>query len=382
MPKRELPRPLTPQAPRGGTARRAGERAALGLLLAMAVAALGSLACASQRPAAEPVATSPGDRGAPPPGPAAEVPAAPAATPSPPLSVRYAYTAISGSMSLLWVANDLGLFAKHGIQPELQYVPSIQTIQAVLAGEADFGLMSGRTPIEARLAGGDPTIVAVFSNKVLQSLFAAPAVPSVADLRGKRVGITRFGTVVDNSARTLLRTGGLTPPDDVALIQLTGLPEILAGLQAGVVDAGVLSPPTTLAARKAGYRELARMQDLPFDYPFIALVARQSYVEANAEAVRRTLRAMAEAARTFKEQRESVLPVLAAYLRTDDPEVLAETYQVNAEVIDLSLQPSAAGLQALFDEVAADKPETRQLSAADVFDARWTDGLAREGAAR
>ena len=133
----------------GSTPTRISGTAALGALGVLLLLLVELSACAAPRPAGEPVTVA-GVRAAAVP---ATVQAVNTVTPAAaPLRVRYAYTALSGSMATMWVANDLGLFAKYGIQPELQYVPSIQTIQAVLAGETDFGLMSGRTPIEARLA--------------------------------------------------------------------------------------------------------------------------------------------------------------------------------------------------------------------------------------
>lgn len=304
---------------------------------------------------------------------------APAAAPTPaPLRARYAYTALAGSMAPLWIAYDQGLFTKYGIEPELAYVPSIQTIQSVLAGDTDFGLMSGRTSVEARLAGGDAVMVGQYSNKVLHALYGLPSIGSVADLRDKRVAITRFGTIVDNSARTLLRGGGLTPPDDVALIQLGGFPEILAGLQVGAVEGALLSPPTTLTARKAGYRELARMQDLPNQYPFAVLVSRRAHVDANPEVTMRTARAMAEATWRMRNDREGSLAALASYLRTDDTEVLEETYRLSSAVLDLTFAATPEGIESVFAEIAVENPAVRQLTLADVFDTRWSDTLASE----
>jgi NitT/TauT family transport system substrate-binding protein len=348
-------------------------------LLLMLGVLLGQLACAptSTAPAA-PAAPAPAERsGTAPSAPAAPPAASPAAVT--PIRARYAYTAIAGSMAPMWVANDLGLYAKHGIEPELFYAPSTQTIQAVLAGETDFGFMSVRTLVEAVLAGADATGVAVFTSKVVQSLFTAPSIGSVAELRDKRVGITRFGSIVHNSARMLLRTGGLSPPEDVVLIQLGGFPEILAALQAGAIDGAILSPPSTLAGRRAGYRELARMQDLPFEYAQTVVVSRRSYVEANPEATRRTARAMAEASVVFKRDQEASLRVLAAYLRTDDAEVLADTYHINAEILDPSLKPPPAALDAVLAEVGEENPAALQLPHSAVIDGRWADELAREG---
>jgi ABC-type nitrate/sulfonate/bicarbonate transport system substrate-binding protein len=335
---------------------------------------LGILACSA--PASVPSRATPG--GAPAAAAAQPATTATVPTPAPALRVRYAYTAIAGSMASMWIANDLGVFAKHGVEPELFYAPSTQTIQAVLSGETDFGLMSVRTLVEAHLAGADAIGVAVLTNKIVQSMFGGTHIHSLAELRDRRIGITRYGSIVHNSAKMLLRSAGLNGTDDVVMIQLGGFPEILAGLQGGATDAGLLSPPFTLAARKAGYRELGRLQDLPFEYANVVLVTRKGYVEANAEATRRTVRAFAEATSIFKRDAEATRRVMASYLRTDDQEVIAETYALNAEVMEPSLKPSAEGLEAVFAEVGEENPAALRLAPTAVIDARWSDELARD----
>ena len=153
----------------------------------------------------------------------------------------------------------------------------------------------------------------------------------------------------------------------------------MAGLQGGATEGALLSPPFTLAARKAGYRELARMQDLPFEYANVVLVSRRTYVEANAEATRRTVRALAEGSAIFQRDRETSLKVLAAYLRTDDPDVLAETYQLNAEVLEPSLRTTPAAVESVIAEVGEENPAAQRLRPGDVIDGRWADELARDG---
>ena len=343
---------------------------------------LGPLACAAPSPPATggPAAARAADGAAPASAPQAAAEPTAAAAAAPPIRVRYAYTAIAGSMAPMWVAYDLGLYAKYGVEPELTYAPSTQTIQAVLSGDTDFGLMSVRTLVEAHVAGADATGVAVLTNKVVQSLFGAPQITSIADLRDKRVGITRFGSIVANSARMLLRTGGLTPGRTTSCCSSSGAsPRSSAGLQGGATEGGLLSPPFTLAARKLGYRELARMQDLPFEYANVVLVSRRSYVEANAEATRRTMRAMAEASAIFQRDRDTSLKVLAAYLRTDDADVLAETYQLNAEgpralPADHARGRGVGNRRGRRRELAA-----QRLRPGDVIDGRWADELLRDG---
>jgi hypothetical protein len=115
---------------------------------------------------------------------------------------------------VLWVARDRGIFPRHGLDVSLIYVAGVRSMQALLAQEVEVGSVSGTTAIQANLSGADSVIVGGISNSVLMSLVATPDITAVEALRGKRVGVTRFGSLSDFMARSYLMRAGVTPDRD------------------------------------------------------------------------------------------------------------------------------------------------------------------------
>src|SRR3990167_4242640 len=192
--------------------------------------------------------------------------------------VRAGYSAISGSMLPLWMAQETGSFQRNGLEVEL-----------VFAGGID---------------------------RLVFYLFSSAKIRSITELRNKKVGVTRAGTVSEYAAKTALQRAGLQPPRDAALISVGGIPEIMTAIIAGAVDAGTISPPTSLRDRKAGLTELADLSGVR--YVQSALLATGSYIERNADIVRRFVRAWTEAIAAIRQDREVSQKVLGKYTRTQE----------------------------------------------------------------
>src|SRR5579884_1851428 len=195
-------------------------------------------------------------------------PSAPLASAAPaPTSLKAVYTALSGSTWPLWIAQDAGLLAQNGISADLEYVVSSTTaMQSLLSGEVAFiATASAPSVVQAVLGGADAVIVGATNNTVIFSLMTTPSIHEYADLRGKRLGISRLGSSSDSAARSALAKWGLRPDEDVTIVQMGGIPEIFAGMQAGAVEAGVLSSPTDLYAKRAGFAELADLGAIGID---------------------------------------------------------------------------------------------------------------------
>src|SRR6266481_7581388 len=173
-----------------------------------------------------------------------------------PLPVRVGYTALSGAFSPLWMAKELDLFERQGIQSTPIYMAATLAYQAMLAGETDFTVGTGIAPAQARLGGADPLIVVTYISGFNFSVIARPPVHQPGDLRGKRIGISRFGAGTDFGARIALKQWGLVPVKDVTIIQLGGYPEALAALKGDSVQAAVLAPPFSTEAKRLGMVEL------------------------------------------------------------------------------------------------------------------------------
>ena len=312
-------------------------------------------ACA---PAAAPVAAPPAPVSAPP-GAAAAATAMPAMWPQ---KITIAYSSISGSQMPLYLADANGLYAKHGLNVEVMYVASgTSTMQSLVGGDVQF-VQTGGTEVPAAAIGGAPVKMLVGWINVVPSLFMVdPAITTPEQLKGKAIGITRFGAQAHSGARLALRKWGLNPDTDVQYLQLGGVPEILAGMESGTVQGGVYSPPTNVRARKLGYRVLGDLGQMGIPFQGTGLIGLQPYVEANPEVVRRAAKALSEGIKLYLTDDEASRAALAQYTRTEDPEQLDESIAYYRSVVQKVPYPSLEGLQTAIEDVALQDPRASAL---------------------
>jgi NitT/TauT family transport system substrate-binding protein len=157
--------------------------------------------------------------------------------------LRIGYGAPSVAMSVLWITKEGKLFEKNGLDVEVLYLESALVQRALIAGNITFGEMTGSLMSPPRLQGADLVMIAGFLNHLLYRLVARPEIKTPADLRGKRVGVSRFGAGADRATRLLLSKLGLNPEKDLTLIQVGGAPTRLAALAANTIDATIVEPP-------------------------------------------------------------------------------------------------------------------------------------------
>jgi NitT/TauT family transport system substrate-binding protein len=158
-------------------------------------------------------------------------------------AIKLGYAALSAGQVAVWVAKEGGYLSKHGIEAELIYIPAVAATQALIAGEIQLAQVTGVSTSGAILAGADVRIVASSLNRLTGSIFALPEIKTPEQLKGKKLGISRFGALSDTGAALFLERFGLKRGTDVAIIQLGGLPEIVTALQKGLVQAGFANPP-------------------------------------------------------------------------------------------------------------------------------------------
>src|SRR5882672_1137292 len=198
-----------------------------------------------------------------------------AADSSSPRKLRMAFTSLSGSMIPPWMARSAGIFAKHGLDVEVIATPSgVEGMNALIAGEVQFLQIAGSTTASAALGGADVMIVGTTLDTLVQNLMARPEIEKAEQLRGKTLGITRFGTSIDVGARIALRHFGLVPEKDVAIVQVGGMESMVAALQGNRIQAGILSYPAITQALKLGHHALLVVAALGIPYAFTGITTR------------------------------------------------------------------------------------------------------------
>jgi len=284
--------------------------------------------------------------------------------------IRAAFTSLSGSQAPPWIAREAGIFKKHGLDVELVLLPGgVQGLNALIAGEVPFLQITGSTTVSAAVGGADAMIIATTVGTLVWTLFARPEIERAEQLRGKAVGVTRFGTVTDTAARLALRHLGLVPEKDVALLQIGGVESIVPAMQGGRVQAGMLSYPSITAAKKLGYRILFDVASLGIPYASTGVTARAKLIRDDPDLVRRYLAAQVEAIARMKRDKSYAMSVMGKYLRTNDAELLSEAYEVFAQKYLMSVPlPTVEAIQPVLEELAIRNPKAKEQDPRKFFD--------------
>ncbi|TMA07348.1 MAG: ABC transporter substrate-binding protein, partial [Deltaproteobacteria bacterium] len=199
--------------------------------------------------------------------------------------IRIEYSS-TDTLNQLWtIADDAGFYKKYGLDAEVVYIGSTTIgIAAIVSQDIQVGNAAGSGVANAAVRGADVVSVACMINVLAYELVVLDSVKSAEDLKGKSIGISRFGSVSDVAARELLKGLGLRPMEDVKLLQIGGASERAAGFSRGII-AGFPSPPGNVHLIPGGlpHRILANMGDLPKPYslPFICAVTTKSYLAKN-----------------------------------------------------------------------------------------------------
>ncbi|MSP38740.1 MAG: ABC transporter substrate-binding protein [Deltaproteobacteria bacterium] len=295
-----------------------------------------------------------------------------------PVRVMSGYSATSGPHAVLWIARDAGLFEKNGLRTDVAYIRSGSTMaQTLVSGEIQLSQMGGPAMLAAGVAGMDVTFVAVALNTT--PIVIMGSVSKMEELKGKTIGVTRYGSNTDTSARYAIRKAGLQPEKDVGLIQLEDYGNILGGMQSGRVTAGALADPFTFAAKKLGFKELADLATLGLEFPFVGLVAKKSYIKDNLDTVQRFVRAYTEAIAIYKNNRELAMKITGKYTGIKDATVLAATVDFYTAKLLRVPYPTVGGLKFVLDEVALRDPRAKNFTPESFMDTRFVKQLEDSG---
>jgi NitT/TauT family transport system substrate-binding protein len=286
---------------------------------------------------------------------------------------------VSGFQSASWVAKDVRLFEKHGLNVDLVMITGgARSVAALLGGSTQFATGSGTAPLQAYARGSDTVILAASYNKFPYAIVVKPDIRSPKDLRGKKIGILNFGGSNDIALQLAMKEWGIKPQEVNVMIG-GDAPTRLLSLTVGNIDATILSPPHLTMAVKAGYRVLADMGDMRANFSQSTLYTRRSYLRDNRDTAKRFLKAYAEAVHVIKTDRERTLAVFAKRMRLDDAAILNDTYSYYAPRFSSPPRVNMAGIKDTLDFYAETSPEMRNRKPEEFVDHSLIDELEREG---
>jgi ABC-type nitrate/sulfonate/bicarbonate transport system substrate-binding protein len=297
--------------------------------------------------------------------------------------IKVIYSQFTMTNSATWFAREAGLFERHGLGADLIYVDSAPAVQALTAGAAPLATMSGGLAVGPYLNGLDLVMLAGWCNLNSYQLITRPEIRRVEDLRGKIIGIGRYGAAADWGLRLILRKLGINENKDVQIIQAGGggPSTRLAAMEAKKLDATVLDSPQTVQARRLGFRVLADGVELGIPFLQGGLATRRAYIKSNEDTVRRVVRVIVEAIHYAKTNREAALKVMQKYLRVQDRDALEDAYE-SFVVKQFPRVPYAnpAAVQAIFDLAAARDPRAKTADPQGFIDMRFVRELEQSGA--
>ena len=308
--------------------------------------------------------------------PGAGAAAAQPTAPAQPAAITVVWTAVTGANGPLWTAYEEGYFKQQGLDVTLTHIASTsRAIAAVLAGEAQFANTDPSSLVSADVEGGDMRLVIGLTNRLVFSVMAQSSVASPQDMKGKKLGITRAGSSTYTAALQALKLWNLQPDSDVALVPLQEVPSILAGLQANQVDAGVVSPPTSIQAKNAGFKELI---DLAVDgpqFPSVGISTTASFISDHHDVVERFVRGYEMGLMRFKTDKEIGEKDMNKYLQLDDQSVLDQTWQDFSKYLADPPEIPEAGMMAVIADTAAASPKAAGTQPSDYMDLSFVKAL-------
>jgi ABC-type nitrate/sulfonate/bicarbonate transport system substrate-binding protein len=245
-------------------------------------------------------------------------------------AMRIAFVAPDPTYTSLWAAKEYGFFKKNDLAAELISInSSSQALAALLGGEVDVVVGAAASGIAAHLGGAtDLLFFAGLVDRLVFSIFAKPSFSNVAELRGKRIGVTRFGGSLDFATRYGLSKSGLDPRRDVLMIQIGQMTDIVGALAAGAIDAGGLSYPIAQSASKLGFKELLDIGKLDLKYQQGAVLAKKNFLETNSEAIKKFLTALVESIHYVKTHPEQAKTIITRYTKITDADALAKSFSL------------------------------------------------------
>jgi NitT/TauT family transport system substrate-binding protein len=242
-------------------------------------------------------------------------------------TIRIGYPQPSGAQLPVFVIPVAGTDKRYGIDVQVIYISGgARLTQSLVSGDIDMA-MTGGAVVNGILSGAELVYIAMGVPTYGFSVYARPEIKSVSDLRGKTIGVMTKGASSDHAATALIRQQHMNPGEDVKFLYLGGVRGVLAALDKGIIPAGVISSPTTLIARRMGYKELVNIANLKLPYIHNGVVTRRALVRQNPELIKSFLKAYVAAIKITREEPEVAKKALARFLATNDAAVIDEAYE-------------------------------------------------------
>ena len=283
-------------------------------------------------------------------------------------SVKVGHSAFADE-AVLYLARDVGIFRKYGIHLELIYIPGGSVaMQALLGKSLDFSLAGGTQLVFAQLKGADLRMIGGLNNRLPYVLMAREGISSAEQLKGKKVGISRFGSNTDFVVKLAATQLGLNPKRDIQVIQVGGQETRMVAMKTGAIDATVLVPELVLVGRRLGFNPLLDFVAKGIEYQHIGVAARVDYLKSQGDLVRRFMRAYLESIHYYLGHRDEAVKKTLQLLKIDDRQIGEYGFDIRLKTLPADGKPTVKGIQLCLDDAAEDDPKAKTITAQSLID--------------
>ena len=292
--------------------------------------------------------------------------------------LRISYSAVNATQAFLWVAQERGYFAKHGLEGELLYINSgTMNIAALLGGSVQIA-GGGPVSIEARLRGVKLTILGNPLPLLASNLVSHPDIKGVADLPGKIAGISRFGSSTDQGFRYLFRKNGFNVDKDLKMLQMGGDASRIGALKAGTIQYTFLGAAATNQARAQGFRVLATAQQMAIPFPWTSVVVEDGWLTKNRDLAYRYLKCSTESIVHLKRNRADSEKIIAKYMKINDPKLAATEHEFVSALMPDYPAPTPEGIKLILENFGKEYPDAPRRDPKEFVDGSIIDRLKQE----
>jgi NitT/TauT family transport system substrate-binding protein len=286
---------------------------------------------------------------------------------------RVSYGGTAGYQLPFWVNRELGFSKKHGVELETILIHAGSPyIQALVGGSLQLTQTAASSAVIGANQGAPVVIVATLENKLPMLLVSRPEIKEPQQLRGKVIGINRFGGSNDAAVLMAIKAWKMDPKD-ISMLQTGGTSARMAALMSKKIDATVQSYPEIYQARKLGMNVLADIGDFGY-YTNTSNIVTRSYLQQNREAIKGFIKGQIEGMHYVKTNKEGSLKILRKHLQVTDAEAVEGTYKFFADRLARSPRTELEGIKNILLSINAG-----QRSPTEFVDMSLLDEIEKEG---
>ncbi len=294
--------------------------------------------------------------------------------------LRVAFVSPSITLSLPWVAKDLGILAKYDLAAEILLITgSPRLVQTLIAGDVDVVFAGVTALTRARIRGAEVAILGAAANHSTQKFMVGrnSKISRLEDVKGATIGVSQYGSEADTFARNALVKAGLRPDKDVTILQLGGHPQVAAAMAAGRLEAGVLGGLATLTAERAGAKVLTTARELEILSPSGTFATTRGFIQRRRSVVERLMRSFVEAMHFLKTNRAGSVALMQRYMGGLSAAEATYLYDEQVDVLERLPGPNEKALQAVLDRET--DPSAKSLTVGDFIDGSFFKEIEKSG---